>query len=96
MVCKPTLSWPGRCRLGFEGIFLGAPFENLFVPLALDALLITLLADRLGFVTFQSLFLAGPASYDAGQHLRSLCDKDKDEAGLGQLPSRLFVCLGLG
>ena len=88
----PTLPWPWRCRLGFEGIFLRAPFKNLLIPLALDTLLITLLADRLRFVTFQSLFFAGPASYGARQHL---CDRDKVQAPLGHVPSRLFVCLGL-
>lgn len=60
---QPTLSRPRGCRLGFEGILLRAPFENLFIPLAVDALLIALLADGLGFVALQSLFLAGPASY---------------------------------
>lgn len=37
-----TLSGPWGCRLGPERILLRAPFENLFIPLALDTLLITL------------------------------------------------------
>ena len=60
---QPTLSQPRGCRFSPERILLRAPFEDLFIPLALDTLLITLLADWLGFVTLQSLFLAGPASY---------------------------------
>lgn len=53
------------------------------------------MTDRLGFVTFQPLFLAGPASYDACQHLWGLCNADGVEAGLEDVPSRLFVCFGL-
>ena len=71
-----------------------APFENLFIPLALDTFLITLLTDGLGFVTFQSLFLASPATYDGCQHVWSLCDADRVEVALEHVPSRLFVCLG--
>lgn len=60
---KPTLSRLWGCRFGPERILLRAPFKNLFIPLALNTLFVTLLADWLGFVALQSFVLAGPASY---------------------------------
>lgn len=71
-----------------------APFEDLFITLALDALLITLLADWLGFVAFQSFFLAGPAPYADRQRFWDENSQDKTKALLEHVPSRLLVCLG--
>ena len=71
-----------------------APFENLFIPLALHALLITLLADWLGFVAFQPFFLTGSASYAECKHLCNVASQDKTTVLLKDVPSRLFVCLG--
>ena len=59
----PTLSWPCGACFDSKGILLRAPFQDLLVALALDALLLTLCTRRLGLVAFQSLLFAVLATY---------------------------------